>query len=141
MYINPPTTIPISIKGNNTIVNKNFDIPHVALIPKNNISPNIHIMQIANNSDNIFLPPYFRSFAGFNTDLFCTPSFALNAGFFSIFSINLINCILFAVSILTPRFSRLVLAVFLCFQYNYFMYRNTRLIRRLRLVYFSSLER
>ena len=57
MYINPHTTIPISTRGNNTTVTKNFDIPQAALIPKNNIFPNIHIMQIANNSDNIFLPP------------------------------------------------------------------------------------
>lgn len=105
MYINPPTTIPISIKGNNTIVTKNFEIPHAALIPKNNNLPNTHIIQIANNSDNIFLPPYFRFLTGFNTDSFCISSFALNSGFFSIFSIILINCILFAVSILTPHFS------------------------------------
>ena len=57
MYINPPTTIPIRTKGNNTTVTKNFDIPQATLIPKNNNLPNTHIIQIANNSDNIFLPP------------------------------------------------------------------------------------
>ena len=57
MYINPPTTIPINTKGNNTTVTKNFDIPQAALIPNNNILPNTHIMQIVNISDNIFLPP------------------------------------------------------------------------------------
>lgn len=57
MYINPPTTIPIRTKGNNTMVTINFDIPHAALIPNNNNLPNTQIMQIANNNDNIFLPP------------------------------------------------------------------------------------
>ena len=57
MYINPPAASPINIKGRSTIVTKNFEIPHAALIPKNNNLPNTHIIQIVNKNDNIFLPP------------------------------------------------------------------------------------
>lgn len=55
-YSKPPATMAISRNGNSTTVTRNFDIPHAALMPKNTIFPNTHIMQIINNNDNIFLP-------------------------------------------------------------------------------------
>ena len=38
IYINPPTTRPINIKGSNTTVSKNFESPQAALIFNYNVN-------------------------------------------------------------------------------------------------------
>ena len=52
--IRPPITIPIRINGRNTTVSNSFDIPQAALTPKINNFPNIQIIHMVNNNDNIF---------------------------------------------------------------------------------------
>lgn len=57
IWISPPTTIPIRIKGRKTIVNKIFTIPQAAFTAKIRSLPNILIIKIVNNSVNISFTP------------------------------------------------------------------------------------
>ena len=53
----PPSTIPTSTKGSRTTVNRSFERPHAALIPKTRIFPKIQNMHMVNNIVNIPIPP------------------------------------------------------------------------------------
>lgn len=50
---NPLMTMTINVIGSSTIVNKNFEMPHAARIPKKNNFPKTHSMPIRNKSSNI----------------------------------------------------------------------------------------
>ena len=54
IYINPPTTIPINITGKKMTVQSNFMIPQDAFKPNIKNFPTNQIIQIVNNTDNIF---------------------------------------------------------------------------------------
>ena len=55
IYINPHTTIPINIMGKKITVQSNFIIPQDAFKPNIKNFPINQIIQIVNNTDNIFL--------------------------------------------------------------------------------------
>lgn len=55
IYINPHTTIPINIMGKKITVQSNFMIPQDAFKPNIKNFPTNQIIQIVNNTDNIFL--------------------------------------------------------------------------------------
>lgn len=57
-WINPTNNIPINITGKNTIIKKNFEIPHAALIPKKNNFQTIPNKKIKNNIVNIISPSF-----------------------------------------------------------------------------------
>lgn len=118
IYISPNKTIPINNIGISTTVISVLAIPHAALIPKKNSFPKTHSKYIKNMNVNIeFLLPIrenqflqsennlfhiltlLLSFSCLKYDLFFAPIFLLNSGFFSIFAMIRINCILFLVSI------------------------------------------
>ena len=52
---NPPTTIIIRLIGSSTMVRRNLEIPHAALMPKKNNFPNTNSIHMANNNVNISL--------------------------------------------------------------------------------------
>ena len=54
MYISPPITIPINITGKKITVQSSFIIPQDALNPKTKNFPTNQIIQIVNNTVNIF---------------------------------------------------------------------------------------